>query len=60
LELNASEMIHGAYGLDGGKVVIIETMEYETLDFEDFRAALDAISLALTQHYPVLSVYREK
>ena len=22
--------------------------------------ALDAISLALTQHYPILSVYREK
>ena len=60
LELNASEMIHGAYGIEGDKVVIIDTMEYETLYYEDFRATLDAISLALTQHYPVLSVYREK
>ena len=60
LELNASDMIHGAYGLEGDKVVIIETMEYETLDYEEFRAILDAISLALTQHYPILSVYREK
>ena len=60
LELNACDMIHGAYGLEGDKIVIIDTMEYETLDFEEFRATLDAISLVLTQHYPVLSVYREK
>ena len=59
LELNASDMIHGAYGLEGEKVVIIETMEYETLDYDEFRATLDGISLALTQHYPVLSVFRE-
>ena len=60
LELNASDMIHGAYGLEGEKVVIIDSMEYETMDFVQFRASLDAISLALTQHYPILSVYREK
>jgi hypothetical protein len=60
LELNAGDMIHGAYGLDGDKVVIIDTLEYETLDCSEFQATLDAISLALTQHYPILSVYREK
>ena len=60
LELNACEMIHGAYGLEGGKVVIIDTLEYKTLDSSEFQASLDAISLALTQHYPILSVYREK
>ena len=59
LELNAADMIHGAYGLEGDKVVIIDTLEYETMDYEEFRAALDAISLALTQHYPILSAYRE-
>ena len=58
LELNANEMIHGAYGLEGEKVVIIDTLEYKDLDYSEFRAALDAISLALTQHYPILSVYR--
>jgi len=60
LELNASDMIHGAYGLNGDKVVIIDTLEYDSLDYAEFRAALDAISLALTQHYPILSVYRGK
>jgi hypothetical protein len=60
LELNAGEMIHGAYGLEGDKVVIINTLEYETMDYSEFRAALDAISLAITQHYPILSAYRGK
>jgi len=60
LELNAGEMLHGAYGLDGDKVIIINTLEYDTMDYSEFRASLDAISLALTQHYPLLSVYREK
>ena len=60
LELNAADMIHGAYGLEGNKVVIIDTLKYETMDFPEFRETLDAISLALTQHYPILSVYREK
>ena len=59
LELNATDMIHGAYGLEGNKVVIIDTIRYDTMDYPEFRAILDAISLALTQHYPILSVYRE-
>ena len=60
LQLNAGEMIHGAYGLDGEKVVIIDTLQYDTMDYSEFRAVLDGISLALTQHFPILSVYREK
>ena len=59
LELNSSDMIHGAYGLEGEKVVITDSLQYETLDYDEFRATLDAISMVLSQHYPVLSVYRE-
>ena len=60
LELNAQEMIHGAYGLENDKVVVVDTLEYESMDYSEFQASLDAISLALTQHYPILSVYRDK
>ena len=60
LELNASDVIHGAYALENGKIVLIGTMEYETMDYGDLRATLDAFSMALTQHYPVLSKYRDK
>jgi hypothetical protein len=59
LELNAGDLVHGAYGLEGNKVVLIDTLEYDTLDYTEFRATLDAFSLALTQHYPILSVYRD-
>ena len=59
LELNAADLIHGAYALENGKIVLIDTLEYDTLDYGDFRATLDAISLALTQHYPILSKYRD-
>ena len=59
LELNASDMIHGAYGLEGEKLVITDSLEYDTLDYDEFRATLDAIGMALNQHYPVLSVFRE-
>jgi hypothetical protein len=60
LELNANDMIHGAYAVENGKVIMIDTLEYDTLDYTEFRATLDAISLALIQHFPVLSKYREK
>jgi hypothetical protein len=58
LELNARELVHGAYALEDGKVVLIDTLEYDTMDYGEFRATLDAFSLSLTQHYPILSKYR--
>jgi hypothetical protein len=58
LELNAGDMVHGAYALEGNKVVLIDTLEYDTMDYTEFRASLDAFSLALIQHYPVLAQYR--
>jgi predicted RNA-binding protein len=58
LELNANDMIHGAYALEKDKIVLIDTLEYDTMDYTEFRATLDSFSLALTQHYPILSSYR--
>ncbi|MDR1277781.1 MAG: YbjN domain-containing protein [Treponema sp.] len=58
LELNANDIVHGAYALENDKIVLIDTLEYDTLDYGEFRATLDAFSLALTQHYPILSKYR--
>jgi hypothetical protein len=58
LSLNAADLVHGAYGLEGGRVILVDTLELGTLDIEEFQASLDAIGLALAQHYPVLSEYR--
>jgi len=60
LELNANDVIHGAYALDKNKIILIDSLQYGSTDFEDFRASLDSFSLALAQHYPILSVYRDK
>ena len=58
LELNAADLLHGAYGLEGNKIVLVDTLQYDEMDADEFRASLDSFSLALTQHYPVLSRYR--
>jgi hypothetical protein len=58
LELNASDVVHGAYALEDNKIVLIDTLEYDFLDYSEFRATLEAFSLAITQHYPILSRYR--
>ncbi len=58
LRLNATDMVHGAYALDGGNVIIIDTLEGDDMDLEEFQASIDAIGLALAQHYKTLSRYR--
>ena len=62
LELNATDVIHGAYALDNDneKVILINTLHYDTMDYDDFRSSLEAFSLALATHYPILSKFREK
>ncbi|GHV88661.1 hypothetical protein AGMMS50267_10210 [Spirochaetia bacterium] len=58
LELNATDIVHGAYALEDDKIVLINTLDYDTMDYSEFRSTLDAFSLALVQHYPILSSYR--
>lgn len=60
LRLNATDMVHGAYALDGKNILIVDTLEADTLDLEEFQASIDAIGLALAQHYRILSKYRSK
>lgn len=58
LRLNI-DMVHGAYALEQNNVIIIDTLELASMDLEEFQASLDAIGLALAQHYPRLSHYRD-
>jgi hypothetical protein len=59
LELNAAEMMHGAYGLEGGKIVISDALQLENLDFNEFQATIDDITLAVADHYSRLAKFRE-
>ncbi len=57
LRLNV-DLVYGAYALDENDVILVETFETSTLDYEEFQGALDAIGLSLAQHYPTLSAFR--
>jgi hypothetical protein len=59
LELNASELIHGAYGLEDNSVVLIDTLQSEHLDLNELQATLDALLLAINHDYQKLKTFRE-
>lgn len=50
LHLNGSEMLQGAYALEDHAVVAVEVMQDENLDENEFVAALDSLTLAITGH----------
>lgn len=54
LELNASEMLGGSYGLEGNSVVATATLQSENLDFNEFQAAVDGLTMSITDHYHTL------
>jgi len=59
LELNANDLVHGAYGIAQDSIVLTEALELEHLDFEEFLAAYESMTLALASHLRELSSYRE-
>ncbi len=59
LEFNARDLVHGSYGLEGDHVVLTDTLELENLDFNEFEASFDSITLALASHLGALAPYRE-
>ena len=50
LELNATDLVHGAYGLEDGELIISDTLELETLDFHELQASMESIELAAASH----------
>ncbi|HEX5386170.1 MAG TPA: hypothetical protein VFW66_05685 [Gemmatimonadales bacterium] len=59
LELNARELVHGSYGLEGDHIVLTDALELENLDYNEFEASFDSIALALATHLGALAPYRE-
>jgi hypothetical protein len=60
LKLNASDLVHGAYAIEGNSVLLVDTLEGETMDLEELQASFDAMGLALAQHYKKLTKFRNK
>jgi hypothetical protein len=59
LELNATEMMHGAYGIEADAVVIMDALQLENLDYNEFAATVDDITLAVASHHGRLAKFRE-
>jgi hypothetical protein len=55
LLLNTTEMVHGAFGLEGEAVVLIHALEMENLDLNEFQAVVDDMSMAAAKHQPSLA-----
>ncbi len=58
LELNASDLVHGSYGLDEDTVILSATLELENLDFNEFQATVDSVQLAAASHIEALAAVR--
>ena len=59
LEMNATDLLHGSYGIQGGEVVLTEALELAHLDFEEFLASYESITLAIASHLRELSTFKE-
>jgi hypothetical protein len=55
LQLNTTEMVHGAFGLEGEAVVIVHALELENLDLNEMQAVIDDMSMAVAKHQPSLA-----
>jgi hypothetical protein len=59
LELNATDLLHGSYGIEQDAIVLTEAMELSHLDYEEFLATYESMTMALGSHLRELSSYRE-
>ena len=47
---NATDVVHGAYGIEEGDLVLTDTLELETLDFPELQATLESMQMASASH----------
>jgi hypothetical protein len=59
LELNATDLVHGSYGIEEQAIVMTEALELSHLDYEEFLAAYEGITSALAAHLRELGSFRE-
>ena len=55
LEANATDLVHGAYGLEGSEIIVSDALELVDLDFSEFRASMESIALAVSSHETQIS-----
>jgi hypothetical protein len=59
LQLNASDLVHGSYGIAQDSIVLTEALELSHLDFEEFLSSYESMTLALASHLREFASFRE-
>ena len=59
LELNATDLVHGSYGIADQSIVLTEALELAHLDYEEFLAAFESMTLALASHIREFATFRD-
>jgi hypothetical protein len=54
LEFNARDLLHAAYGIDQGRILLDAALDLASLDLREIEAALANIDLAIATHVPEL------
>jgi len=60
LELNATDLLHGSYGIEQDSIVLTEALELSHLDYEEFQSTYESMTLALASHMRELAAFREE
>ncbi len=55
LELNATDMVHGSYGIEERDVVLTDALDLATIDFEELRSSYESLLFAASSHLPGLA-----
>lgn len=50
LELNATDVVHGSYGIEGNDVILSDALEFETLDFQELRSSYESLLFTASSH----------
>lgn len=55
LELNATDILHGSYGIEANEVILSDALELEDLDFSELRSSYESMLMAASGHTPGLA-----
>lgn len=55
LELNATDIVYGSYGIEQNELILSHALELETLDFQELRSSYESLTLAAASHIPGLA-----
>lgn len=55
LELNATDILHGSYGIEMNDVVLSDALELEDLNFSELRSSFESMVMAASSHTRGLS-----